>query len=1003
VLEVRPTEGVMLNTTFLMIASDWSDEDLPLSYQFGYVASSSLSLPSDLIVLRSKMQLPYASTVLPNGNSDLQRTSQPLDYNTPSNLSCAVMVFDQLSSSSRSLFHVSVREVSMDSDDLRVFLQNGLDVSQATKNPEDFKNTLSLTATVLNRINCSEAPDCELLNRLACSSISNEGTCGECLPRFVGLLGSSNTPCVSLSEASRRRVTSSPAVSCDSDVHCAKEGLFFECNLQSKRCQSIQQSCPNSCSGHGRCVFVSKYNADVSVSECGVLDVDCVAHCACDTGYVGSFCALTVEELSKAMEIRHLIVESVGELMSLENSWNTNIKSWMRQLLLVGSDYSSLSVETKRVMAALTIHILKVSREAGLSVEEMSESGMDKVVDMCVSGFIATSPLDASDELSQLSSLLTAYTAFATSDMLEAQDSVSSITPSFRSSSFFLSSSSSASSILSIPETGLESLTGSQQQSINLPSGFIFPFQISLTETITQSTVIARPTNQSNTTLTESTLSLPLFVSLKLRAPTACVIGDDCLMRVTLRHKLQYKDTISSPQSRITSFTSNPTPNLTYFEVDCVAGVIENRSFVCDSGDVIVISCNGSSLRGRRLCPERLKSIDCQTRVQSSASNVSDISCQLSGHNESMTVCVCNLSEVRAGVRDEGLVSFSILSIERSVLREFVSTWESVPSLSSGNVTGSWVVLVTVGSLGVVFVLMIVLSIYYDSQTTKLLSSGKVVDHHPSNDETCLDIISPRDSESNEANEDLQLIEGSLPAIFKANSLWTKFKEEMRVYHRWLGIVLHYSPEFPRSMRVLSLFSSIVIMLFVQSVTYSIADPDDGSCEACQSESRCMSLRSTLNLRQSRCYWEPAVSSEGEESGSCHFREIGEDMTRMFIVAMISAIVSAPFALSVQYLIVKVLSKETMSPEEEKRERENSKALKLRRMLSTRKMSIDPDVSMTDLVESCGRSTQDDLNHLLKEVSAYYKYLQKQKNEQAREFRGMSTRPPSLSFCLFWC
>jgi hypothetical protein len=82
-------------------------------------------------------------------------------------------------------------------------------------------------------------------------------------------------------------------------------------------------------------------------------------------------------------------------------------------------------------------------------------------------------------------------------------------------------------------------------------------------------------------------------------------------------------------------------------------------------------------------------------------------------------------------------------------------------------------------------------------------------------------------------------------------------------------------------------------------------------------------------VRQSRCYWEPTVFTESASrtdggglesvSGFCHFREIGEDMTRMFIVALISAIVSAPFALSVQYLIATVLSKETMSGEEEKK------------------------------------------------------------------------------------
>jgi hypothetical protein len=119
-------------------------------------------------------------------------------------------------------------------------------------------------------------------------------------------------------------------------------------------------------------------------------------------------------------------------------------------------------------------------------------------------------------------------------------------------------------------------------------------------------------------------------------------------------------------------------------------------------------------------------------------------------------------------------------------------------------------------------------------------------------------------------------------------------------------------------------------------------------------------------------------------------------MTRMFIVALISAIVSAPFALSVQYLIVNVLSKQTMSQEEEKKEKEReiSLASKLWRSLCTRKTSIEPYVfNSSDLEESCGTSTQDDLNHLLQEVSGYYKYLQEKNRERAKEFRSESFLP----------
>jgi hypothetical protein len=142
-------------------------------------------------------------------------------------------------------------------------------------------------------------------------------------------------------------------MSCASDADCEQEeggGLFLECNLQFNICQAIQQSCPNSCSGHGRCLFVSRHDANESVSEWGVLDVDCVSRCECEAGYVGSSsCSLTDEEVLRVMEVRHLVVEGVGELMSRENvdEAGVTVRSWMKTLSLVGSDYLSLTVSRR--------------------------------------------------------------------------------------------------------------------------------------------------------------------------------------------------------------------------------------------------------------------------------------------------------------------------------------------------------------------------------------------------------------------------------------------------------------------------------------------------------------------------------------------------------------------------------------------------------------------------------------------------------------------------------
>ena len=194
---------------------------------------------------------------------------------------------------------------------------------------------------------------------------------------------------------------------------------------------------------------------------------------------------------------------------------------------------------------------------------------------------------------------------------------------------------------------------------------------------------------------------------------------------------------------------------------------------------------------------------------------------------------------------------------------------------------------------------------------------------------------------------------------------------------------------FARVSQVLSLFSSIVIMLFVQSVTYNLADPDDGSCEACNNETCCLTLKSTLNLNQDRCYWDLSASSINSTlvNGSCHFRDIGEDMTRMFIVTFFSTIVSAPLALGVQHLIVNILSKETMKDRDGEKAKEKQKVNR-RGMKRGLPLFSKGRTAASDLVETCGSSVQDDRNNLLRELPVCYQYLLRNDQSKAKAFLG---------------
>jgi hypothetical protein len=74
------------------------------------------------------------------------------------------------------------------------------------------------------------------------------------------------------------------------------------------------------------------------------------------------------------------------------------------------------------MMTSLTITILKVSYQLGLSVEDLSEVGLKKLVDMCVSSFTNSYSLNQEislDEDTLLLSLLNEYNQFVTTDMTE--------------------------------------------------------------------------------------------------------------------------------------------------------------------------------------------------------------------------------------------------------------------------------------------------------------------------------------------------------------------------------------------------------------------------------------------------------------------------------------------------------------------------------------------------------------------------------------------------------
>jgi hypothetical protein len=967
---VDPPVGIMLQTSFLMVTSACIDEDLPFSYQFGYFYPSSIDfspLSKDIVVLRSKMELSHASALLPSG--------APEDRYA---LVSFVRVFDNLDSSSLSSVKVQVNQTDILPLEFLDLVSRGVNESTMSQSVDGLKAIISSSTSLLNEVNCSNAPlsVCERLNRNRCGT--TVGTCGECWSGYVGISGPSNTLCMPISTrrlfvTSQTNLASQENKSCQSEADCT-DGLFLEC--RSKRCQAIQQSCPNSCSGHGRCVFVSKYDPNVTLSECGVLDLNCVSRCDCLEGFVGSSCSRLQSELSHGQVIRRFLLGGVSKMIEMENPDRENIISWVGSLSALATEYTDLDDDSKFVLGVLCDKVLTIALELELSPEEVS--GMAKAIDLILS--ISSNATSAGrDRQSLVSSLLQSYNKFLLGDMVEGQETVEVVTTLFRSSSFYLSSSSSSSSShkLSSPLSFLESLAMSlpnstssssnssrmQLQSITLPALVSYPLKVSLFETY-PITLISSDSSPNASELSNG------FGGLLYGSP--CLeTNDSCVLRVELGNH--------NPPNV-------PNGDSVSFEADCSVGLIEDHFFLCPSGEQLLIHCNGSLAgKGKRRCPILTPTASCNSFTvpvdKDSGEPVFMLHCDLVSYTPTSTICDCvvvnpnNYSSRRrlqeAQSTDNG-VQFSVQSIAKSVLTEFVSTWESASTLSGSDVKKSVVVLMTIGTIGLLFLSTMLLTTFIDDcdrrERRKSLALNRTETTISKGTPVRLNRMARFQDHRTKHSKSRSLIEESLPAIFKSDSLWNKFKAEVKVYHRWLGIVFYFSPEFPRSMRVLSLFSSIVIMLFIQSVTYNIADPDDGSCEACGDESCCLSLKSTLNAKEDRCQWSsdtPLIANWTlPSSGDCQFREIGGDLTRVFIVAFLSAVISAPFAMAFQYVIKHLLSRELL----------NEQAAPGHSIARVRSTGVQ-GANQNHLSELCGDSLSADFKNLMDELKGCYEQL----------------------------
>jgi len=353
---VLPTQGIALTDTFQFSASLWQDDDLPLSYSFGFL---SKTISATFQPLRDRAEATYGSFLLPVGS----------DANSFA-LVCAVYVFDAIGVNATANTVVSVRAAP--STSLQSYLTaNTPDFS----NPSSVQRLLSVVSEQLNSVSCANSPLCRSLNRLECARVPN--TCGACFTNFVGDYGDANTLCFNASAAvtsqqqrsslrstdttwlAHRGGRSLAAASCFSDSSCP---LFQSCNMSTLRCYTPSKQCASDCFqslGRGDCQYLATpASSGRRVQSCLLSDYDCVAQCSCTVGWAGPTCAMDAATALVAQQTRSVLLMNLNNLTQAQDLNAESLSTYISTLSSITFHPEEVSVPALHSLHAVLDFIL---------------------------------------------------------------------------------------------------------------------------------------------------------------------------------------------------------------------------------------------------------------------------------------------------------------------------------------------------------------------------------------------------------------------------------------------------------------------------------------------------------------------------------------------------------------------------------------------------------------------------------------------------------------------
>ena len=923
-----PQDGVEYFTNFVVAAKEWTDTNLPLTYEFGFLA-----LDKTYLVLGRRSENTYVTTNFARGNSsdNFRVGIVGIIYNS----------LDARTSYEQLKIRVSPATVSL--NEIEKNIAYSLVSLEGETNIDPIKRVISVYVAPLNAVECTSSPDCSTLWRHDCAEVDN--VCGNC---FEGYFGddNSNEPCYLInshfptqSPTARPSMspTSSPSTvpsgaptclpsvnsssnmtlnpstqptqlsrrlevsvfNCTSDSHC---GTFYYCDLATAVCKLKQKQCHHSCSRRGLCTFqdVSTGNR---MDSCSSQNIRCEAICVCDDLYSGPYCSLNATLRDVKTASRYELIKALQGTLALDNHDARSTETLISTVSSLGKRHHELNLTSCDSLFKIIEYTFALSKTFGVSYNIVE--GLLRAVHEC-SVVYAAAPEESifvSNRLVLINEyvglMIDQYSAVVFQDTLVGEGDIQLDLPLFKVVNTIRSVSNNSPVLVSIADT-LSQRYDAEYSDVKFTIGRSFPsLQISVYES-------------AQRLLNVNVLSSPFRFSLGFEQPELIEPSGQEISGVA-----EFKIINSIPQEYGREIVQK---NIT-FRTYCSSRDNFIRHYHCPSGYNITHRCDGRIGTISSGCPRTTWQPLCALIDGSSLlTNPEETQCSRLSFSSTSTTCLCLLP------------NFNVHSKERTI--EVVTVGAYLPSESGldyyfdedivyeeHSLTQSVVVYSLICILGgIIFVILMAISFGVGGDNGAFGKKNVIVDQ-----EYTSATVSPVSN-----HEKITSVSLIIKEIFPLDTFYPSRHTVQRLctlileHHMLTRIFFKQKVKQPnvseRMWMTLHFSTYILFLLFVASFIFETQYPNDKSlCTSKHTVDDCLSVKSVFDEDLSLCHWYLSHHKNEVDVHMCTYKEVELEAMESWLMMLLVSCLMVPFIFVLDYVFDQIILVPTKLDDDGKR------------------------------------------------------------------------------------